>query len=77
MFIGFQPGGDERHLRKEDQQGWPPVCEYAVSGWPLAHKLQDIFGVEVLKECVGVNSIFFRAPLWLLTGSWIATFGNA
>lgn len=64
LFIGYQPGGDEEDAKNEISKGthlrWPPVCEYATETWPLAPKMQRIFGVGRLKQCVGTNVIFLR-----------------
>jgi len=65
LFLGYQPGRgckspkDEREYGSEDR--WPSECEYATERWSLAKRMQDIFGVDLLKRCVGLNAIFIRS----------------
>lgn len=65
LFLGYQPGKgcktalEEREYGSED--GWPEVCEYATECWPLAKRLREIFGQELLKRSVGLNAIFVRS----------------
>jgi len=65
LFIGYQPGGGladyEMELANGAQDGWPNVCEYATAQWRLAH-MQNMFGAETLRKCVGLNAIFIRSP---------------
>jgi len=67
LFIGYQPGGEKPV--PEEHNGWPKDCEYATAKWPLAERLQEIFGTEYLKKCTGLNALFFRAKN-------IQTYGN-
>jgi hypothetical protein len=68
LFIGYQPGGSKKHAEEEIAKGthksWPLECEYASQPplWPLAHKMQDVFEFERLRQCVGTNAIFLRYP---------------
>jgi hypothetical protein len=66
LFIGYQPGGGladfEMELANGVQDGWPNVCEYATAQWRLAKYMQNMFGTETLKKCVGLNAIFIRSP---------------
>jgi hypothetical protein len=66
LFLGYQPGGGEKdrlvELEKGSEERWPPVCEYATEKWRLAQHLQNMFGVPLLRQCVGINAIFMRAP---------------
>jgi hypothetical protein len=65
LFLGYQPGRGTRTVQEERDYGsedrWPPICEYATERWPLATCLQTIFGVDLLKRCVGLNAIFIRS----------------
>ena len=36
-------------------------CHYATQEWKLARRMQSMFGIELLKKCVGLNAIFLRA----------------
>lgn len=65
LFIGFQPGGDQRtndHELLEPAQSWPPTSYYATEDWKLARTMQGMFGVEFLTRCTGTNALFFRSP---------------
>jgi hypothetical protein len=59
LLLGLQPGGGERS-RMDDL--WPKECEYASAQWPLARRLQGVFGTSFLAQCTGTNAIFARAP---------------
>lgn len=65
LFLGYQPGGSKCDARKGEldgeRVGWPQECEYATAKWLLAQKMREIWGAELLAECVGLNLIFFRA----------------
>jgi hypothetical protein len=43
------------------EDGWPPRIEYATEPLPLARRLREMFGKELVDKCVGLNAIFFRA----------------
>jgi hypothetical protein len=65
-FIGYQPG--EWKLSPEEarlegyEDGWVTnCCHYADQTWPLARRLQEMFGPRLLEQCVGLNAIFVRA----------------
>jgi len=67
MFIGYQPGGgvpDWAHEKsRQSHLTWPPVVEYAEAQWALAKRVKKIFKESVeLRETVGLNAIFMRAP---------------
>lgn len=67
LFIGYQPGGrelSETHLRPAPPSDpWPDTLEYATDTYyPLARRLQEIFGPPLLRECVAVNALFFCSP---------------
>lgn len=61
FFIGFQPGGREIE-NCQHHTAWPQQCEYATAEWPLAKKIRNIWGKDVVAQCTGLNAIFFRAP---------------
>jgi hypothetical protein len=61
LLIGYEPGGKEEDMIKGEHQEWPKGCEYVTAKWPLANKLREVFELEALKACVGVNAIFLRA----------------
>jgi hypothetical protein len=70
LVIGYQPGGGaEDNLREQRNavhERWPSQSEYVANDWPrrpnVATRLQDIFGIDLLRHCVGLNAVFFRAP---------------
>lgn len=66
LTIGYQPGGRQivdDHLRPEPASSpWPPVLEYATDTYPLAARLQEVFGKPLLRRCTGLNAIFFSSP---------------
>ena len=62
LFIGDQPGGAVKDEKEDERFSWPNVCEYATETWHLAKNMRAMFGLTLLKDCVGVNTNFFRAP---------------
>lgn len=60
LFIGYQPGG--LISNDQDHRGWPARCDYADAEWKLAARLREIFSVDQLSRCTGLNAVFFRAP---------------
>jgi hypothetical protein len=66
LFIGRQPGGGAEDCARELASGahdrWPSVSEYATKPWKLAVQLRSMFGVTLVEQCIGLNSIFVRAP---------------
>jgi hypothetical protein len=72
LFLGYQPGGRADSVRPEQLRGWPSECEYALdkpglkdAGWvrpAFAINMQRVWGIPTLKNSVGLNAIFFRAP---------------
>jgi hypothetical protein len=60
LFIGNQPGGRAESV--EDHDGWPRRCDYAVAEWPLAKRMRQIWHIDLLERCTGLNANFFRAP---------------
>jgi hypothetical protein len=72
LFAGYQPGGPQRtddHRRSAGAGAWPALPYYATEDWPLALRLQAMFGTELLRRCTGLNAVFFRSPK-------IATYAN-
>lgn len=65
LFVGYQPGKGSKTPEEERAYGsechWPQTCEYATESWPLARWIQTMFGKDLLKKCVGLNSIFIRS----------------
>jgi hypothetical protein len=66
LFIGYQPGGGALDFARETARvsdtPWSGECEYATRDYPLADHLRNIFGVDFLAKCVGLNAIFVRSP---------------
>lgn len=66
LFIGYQPGGRaidaSQGFNSGEHTSWPPHCDYAVASWPLAKRMQQVWGVATLEKSTGLNAIFFRAP---------------
>jgi hypothetical protein len=66
FFVAQQPGGGSKDCARELASGahdrWPPVCEYATESWTLAKQMRSMFGEALLRQCVGLNAIFIRAP---------------
>jgi hypothetical protein len=65
LFIGYQPGGSHRtddHLRDIPRTYWPEVSYYATESWRLAAIMRAMFGETLLRDCTGLNAIFFRSP---------------
>lgn len=72
LFLGFQPGGRLKDVREAHHVGWPDVCEYALdkpglkaAGWSrltYATNMQAVWSQDLLRDCTGLNDIFFRAP---------------
>jgi hypothetical protein len=65
LFIGYQPGGDQRtddHRGREQSGAWPALSDYATEAWTLARNMQSMFGIDLLRRCIGLNAIFFRSP---------------
>ena len=66
LFVGYQPGGGiedyNRELTNNAHEAWPATCEYAYETWPLAKRMREMFGAELLKRCVAINAIFIRSP---------------
>lgn len=66
LLIGYQPGGrqiSDIHLDLAPEPSpWPEALEYATDTYPLARRLQEVFGAALLRECTGVNALFFKSP---------------
>jgi len=66
LFLAYQPGGGIKEYKHELELRahveWPKKCEYAYETWRLARKMQKMFGPDLLKDCTGLNAIFFRSP---------------
>ncbi|MCJ2067812.1 hypothetical protein MKK75_03145 [Methylobacterium sp. J-030] len=60
LFLGYQPGGKiaEGGVQHET---WPVLSEYATEAWPLAVRLRETLGKEVVERSTGLNAIFFRS----------------
>jgi hypothetical protein len=66
LFLGYQPGGGADEARagslEGQMEGWRERFVYASAAWPLAERLREVFGAALLRECTGLNAIFFRSP---------------
>lgn len=66
MFVGYQPGGDEKDAVLGEQAGerlhWPAQNDYAQAKWKLADRIRRIFRKELVQNSTGTNINFFRAP---------------
>ena len=64
-FIGYQPGDWKLSAEEARQAGYEDSwvadkCQYADAEWKLAVVMRDMFGRELLEQCVGMNAIFVR-----------------
>jgi hypothetical protein len=69
LFVDYQPlgGGDLGQGTERPPKGdfpWPSQSEYGLKPPPdrLAQRLQKAFGADLLEQCSGLNTIFWRSP---------------
>jgi len=60
LFLGYQPGGSQPE--KGDVDGWPDELEHVGKPWLLAKRVRQVWDVQTLRACTGLNTIFFRSP---------------